>query len=312
MSELGEDAVGELGPYAGARGGAVLADVTGDGLLQISNGLEGASPQTPSGERGEEALDGVDPGRRSRGEMEHVAGMPLQPGAGFEMFVGGVVVGDGVDQPARRNGTLDVGEGANELLMTMLAHAAAQGSAVPDIERGKQGIDAVAHVTLRHGAAFAWFDRQPGLCTGERLILRLFVDEQHRGVHRRIHVQAGDVLEFLRESRVVGALEGAQPVRSAPALYRVGGSYRAAEHPPPPARSGLASATPLVGSPRPSGSFRQRAAGWRTAGRSGHAGRASWQQFLPAAIAASHARTPEPTTPTSLTIRPTWHVSTGA
>ena len=46
------------------------------------------------------------------------------------MLVASVVVSDGVDQFARRNGALDGIEEADELLMAMLGHAAAQHGAV--------------------------------------------------------------------------------------------------------------------------------------------------------------------------------------
>ena len=109
------------------------------------------------------------------------------------MLVGGIVVGDGVDQLSRGHGALDRVEEADELLVPVLRHAAAQYGAVPDIERGEQGGDVVALVIMGHGAAFAGFEWEPGLGAIERLDLRLLVDGQHHGVHRRIHVEADDV-----------------------------------------------------------------------------------------------------------------------
>ncbi len=105
--ELGDDAAGGPGPDEGARGGVVLADVARDDLLEIGDGLEDTPSQTPSGQRGEEALDGVEPGRRGRREVDHPARVPLQQGTDLGVLVGGVVVGDCVDQFARRDGSLD-------------------------------------------------------------------------------------------------------------------------------------------------------------------------------------------------------------
>ena len=108
----------------------MLADVAGDGLLEVGDGVEHAAPQALSGQDGEEARDGVDPGRRGRGKVEHPARVALQPGADLGVLVGCVVVGDGVDQLAGRDGTLDGVEKADELLMAVLGHAAAQHRAV--------------------------------------------------------------------------------------------------------------------------------------------------------------------------------------
>ena len=76
----------------------VLFDVAVDGGLEVNDRVEDAAFEAPAGERGEEALDGVDPGGRCRGEMKGPARMAGEPGQHLGMFVGGVVVGDGVDR----------------------------------------------------------------------------------------------------------------------------------------------------------------------------------------------------------------------
>ena len=129
------------------------------------------------------------------------------------MFVGRVVVGDGMDQLACGHGALDSIEEADELLVAVLGHAAAQHGAVANIEGGEQSRHAIALMIVGHGAASARLERQPRLCTVERLDLTLFVDQQHHRVHRRVHVEPDDVLDLLGKGRVVGTLEGAQPVR---------------------------------------------------------------------------------------------------
>jgi hypothetical protein len=47
------------------------------------------------------------PGARGRGEMEHPAGMPREPGAHLGMLVDGIVVEDRVDQFAGRDRRFD-------------------------------------------------------------------------------------------------------------------------------------------------------------------------------------------------------------
>jgi hypothetical protein len=49
----------------------------------------------------------------------------------------------------------------------------------------------------------------PGGVRSSRLDLAFLINGQHHSVHRRIHIEANDVLDRLGESRAVGALEGA-------------------------------------------------------------------------------------------------------
>lgn len=51
----------------------MFAGVTADGVLQVGDGLEDAAPDAPTCDDGEEALDGVEPGGRCRGEVEDPA-----------------------------------------------------------------------------------------------------------------------------------------------------------------------------------------------------------------------------------------------
>ena len=46
-------------------------DVFVNGVVEFEDGAECAALESPSGEGGEEALDGVEPGRRGRGEVEN-------------------------------------------------------------------------------------------------------------------------------------------------------------------------------------------------------------------------------------------------
>ena len=51
----------------------VCADVAGDGVLEISNGFEDATPDAPSRDDREKALDSIDPRGRGGREMEDPA-----------------------------------------------------------------------------------------------------------------------------------------------------------------------------------------------------------------------------------------------
>ena len=57
----------------------MLLDVAADGVLKFGDGLEDAAPDAPSGDDGEETLDGIEPGGRGRREMEDPARMIGQP-----------------------------------------------------------------------------------------------------------------------------------------------------------------------------------------------------------------------------------------
>ena len=102
-------------------------------------------------------------------DPSRVIGEPLlHPG----VLVGGVVIGDRMDNPAGPNRPLDGVKKLDELLVGVVGHAAADHGAVEDVEGGEQGGGAVALVVVGHGAAFAGLDRQAGLGAVERLDLR--------------------------------------------------------------------------------------------------------------------------------------------
>src|SRR5580700_8065944 len=77
---------------------------------------------------------------------------------------------------------------------------------------GKQGGGAVALVVVGHGAAFAGLHGQAGLGAIERLDLRFLVDRDNHGMDGRVHVEADNIFDLFSEGRVVGRLEGADPV----------------------------------------------------------------------------------------------------
>jgi hypothetical protein len=66
---------------------------------------------------------------------------------------------------------------------------------------------------LGHAAGLARLAGQAGLGAVERLDLRLLVDREHEAVGRRIEVETNGRLELGGEVGILGALEGAHPVR---------------------------------------------------------------------------------------------------
>jgi hypothetical protein len=101
--DRGEDAIGVGGPVEGFGVGVGLVEESVDRGLEVDEGAEDAAFEPSPREFGEEALDGVEPGRGGRGEVEGPAGMSGKPGTHLGMLVGGIVVEDGVDEFARRN-----------------------------------------------------------------------------------------------------------------------------------------------------------------------------------------------------------------
>ena len=112
------------------------------------------------------------------------------------MLVGGIVVEDDVDQLAGRDRRARRVEEADELLVAMALHAAADHLAVEHVERGEQGRRAVALVVVGHRAGLARLHRQARLRPVERLDLAFLVDREHDGVRRRVDIEPDDVVEL--------------------------------------------------------------------------------------------------------------------
>ena len=111
----------------------------------------------------------------------------------------GVVVDDGVDRLSGRDLRLDGVEEADELLMAVALHVAADDRAVEDVEGGEQRRRAVALVVVGHGPGAALLHRQAGLGAIERLDLALLVDREDDGMGGRIDIEPDDVAQLVDE-----------------------------------------------------------------------------------------------------------------
>ena len=103
----------------------VLFEEAVDRGLQVGDGAKEAALEPALCEGREEALDGVEPGSRCRGEMKRPSRMAFEPSANIGMLMGGVIADDGVDRLSNGNLLLDDIEEANELLMAMALPVAA-------------------------------------------------------------------------------------------------------------------------------------------------------------------------------------------
>ena len=107
LSEFFEDGFGGSGPYEWPAIAVVGVDVAFDRVLQIVDGWRAPASDLAACDGGEEAFDGVEPRRRGRREMESPARMVGEPFKDVGLFVGGIVVVDGVDDFSGRDGALD-------------------------------------------------------------------------------------------------------------------------------------------------------------------------------------------------------------
>ena len=129
--------------------------------------------------RAEKNVYRIGPGARCRREVERPAWMPGESGLHLRMLVGGVVVDDSLDDPAGWHRPLDGIEEADELLMPVALHAAADHGAFRHIQcREQRRRRAMALVVMCHGAAATGLERQPRLRAVERLDLALLVESE--------------------------------------------------------------------------------------------------------------------------------------
>ena len=155
----------------------------------------------------------IEPGGGSRREVEGPARVFCEPFLDFWMLVGGVIVDDRMDRLSLGNLRVDLTEEADELLMPMTLHVAADDGAIENIERGEQCGRAVALVVVGHRPSPPRFHRQSWLSAVEGLDLAFFVNREDDRVGGRIDVETDHVPEFLSELRIVRKLERPDTVR---------------------------------------------------------------------------------------------------
>ena len=126
------------------------------------------------------------------------AGMPRQPLAHLWVLVGRIIVDDGMDHFSPGDLLLDRVEEADELLVAMVLHVAANDGAIEDVEGCKQRGGAVTFVVVRHRPGAARLHRQPRLGTVERL------DLAHMGIYGSRCSDQNYIVNFLSLLRIQG------------------------------------------------------------------------------------------------------------
>lgn len=176
----GEDFLKALGPPESFGVLVLFGEEAIDGGLHFDDGSEHATLEPPLGQRGEEGLDSIEPRGGGGREVKCPTWMAGQPCADLRMRMGGVVVGNGMDQSASRHRSLNGVEEADELLVAVLLHASADHAAVRHIDSDKQCGCAVAHVVVRHGPAAALVQRRAWLSASSTWIWLTWGPRQSR------------------------------------------------------------------------------------------------------------------------------------
>ena len=154
----------------------VLGEESVDGGLKVDERMEDAAFEAAFGEPGEESLDGIEPGTGCWRKVEGEARVPLKPLADLGMLVGGIIVEDHVDRLTGGDARFDQIEKADEFLVPMPLHVAADHGPVEHVERGKERGRTVALVVVRHCSGPSLLERQAGLGSVEGLNLALLVE----------------------------------------------------------------------------------------------------------------------------------------
>ena len=205
--DLFEDRLGRGSPDKGPAAGVVVLDELlnpGDEFLDT---FKGAPTNGPLGDEIEPDLHLIEPGGIRRREVHMIAGTRRQPAIDRRMLVRAVVVHDQMNIEIGRHTGVHALEKAQILLVAMAALADGQDLAGGDVQGGKEGRGAVAHVVVRDAFDVADAHRQQRLGSVQSLDLALLVDAEHHGLVRRVQIESDDVADLLHEERIGGELE---------------------------------------------------------------------------------------------------------
>lgn len=178
--------------------------------------MERLAPQPVALHPREPAFHGVEPRRTRRREVEmpvRVLGEPRPDRLGL---VRRTVVQHHVDRPVilpRAHAAVDEPQEGEEFLGAVPLGASSDDFPALQLERRVEVGRSVADVVVRVPLHLAGAQLQQRLGVVEGLYLGLLVDGQHDGPFRRVHVQADDVDDLLREIRVGTEVERRKQVR---------------------------------------------------------------------------------------------------
>ena len=138
-------------------------EVVADGLLELSGRTMRAAADVVLSERGEPALDLIEPRRRSGSEVDMESRVACEPGLDRGRLVGGVVVHHEMDIELRWQVGVDRAQELQELAATVSAVKLSDDLAGGDVQRRKERRRAMARVVVSAPLGDAWGQRQQRL-----------------------------------------------------------------------------------------------------------------------------------------------------
>ena len=212
MSDLFQDSVNLFCPneWLGIR--VVYSDKLFDGSDQIRYATEDAAANTLAGDLPKPPFNKIEPRGRSRREVAMKAGMLFQPCLDPGVIVRTVVVHDHMDCHVLGGFMVDLPEKLPEFDVAMSRITRA--FPLQHIQRREQTGSAVAFVIVRHRPADL-LHRQAGLCSVQRLYLRLLIHTQNDRLVR-VQVYSHHIRQLFNKPFVLGELESFHAVRLQP------------------------------------------------------------------------------------------------
>ena len=156
----------------------------------------------------EESLHKIEPRASCRREVYLEPAMSCQPPLHAFFLMGTIVVNDEVNVHILWRFSLDLLEKSQPLDVRVLIFGTAYDLTIKVVEGGEEGNRAMASIVMSCGPAVAPCTKgQCRLRTFECLALTLLIAAKHKGLCRRVEIQADYIPELLLESRVVGKFE---------------------------------------------------------------------------------------------------------
>jgi len=164
-------------------------------------------------ELGEEAFHEVEPRRRGRCEVQVEAWVCDEPVLDRRGLVGRVVIEHEVHRELVGHLVVDALEKLLELDRPVSAVRRGDHSTRGDVERREETGRAGPHVVVTSTLGHTRQQCEDRLGPVQGLNLGLLINAEHHGALGRIEVEANDVAHLVDEERVLGQLEGLDPVR---------------------------------------------------------------------------------------------------
>lgn len=204
-ARIRSDAMGRItvDPFHGLGRVVVLADVAHELSLQVGQGGEDPACDHIALDLGEPQLHLVEPGGVGRGVMQMDPGMLGEERIDAFGLVGREVVTDDMNLFAFRLVRNDVGQEGHELGAGVPWRGLAHDLAGPGVEGGIKGQGAVAVILESMTLDATRRKRQHRIEPVQGLNGGLLIDAEHRGMRRRVQVQADDIGGLGFEVRIV-------------------------------------------------------------------------------------------------------------